>query len=158
MTTFPIVGIGSGSYFSAWQACGLTSFPAIDLSGGTNFAYAWKSCGSMTTFPIVGIGSGSFQEAWNGCSSLAELAAIDMSGATSLATALNNCSALASILATGWDLDFSVANCALQAAALDTLYGNLASVAKTITVTGNPGVGADDPSIATAKGWTVTGS
>lgn len=29
---------------------------------------------------------------------------------------------------------------------------------KTITVTGNPGTGGDDPTIATNKGWTVTGS
>ena len=29
---------------------------------------------------------------------------------------------------------------------------------RTITVTGNPGIAGDDPTIATNKGWTVTGS
>ena len=43
--------------------------------------------------------------------------------------------------------------------ALDAIYTNLASgvTAQTITVTGNWGVATDTPSIATAKGWTVTG-
>jgi hypothetical protein len=37
--------------------------------------------------------------------------------------------------------------------------GGVASIQdnRTITVTGNPGTTADDPTIATNKGWTVTG-
>jgi hypothetical protein len=33
----------------------------------------------------------------------------------------------------------------------------LPTLARTITVTGNYGTASDTPSIATAKGWTVTG-
>ena len=45
------------------------------------------------------------------------------------------------------------------AAALNEIYANLSAngAGKTITVTGNYGTASDDPSIATAKGWTVTG-
>ncbi len=52
----------------------------------------------------------------------------------------------------------SYASCRLSAEALNDIYTGLATVtAKTITVTGNYGVTGDDPTIATAKGWTVTG-
>jgi hypothetical protein len=54
---------------------------------------------------------------------------------------------------------FTVASCKLSAAALDALYTSLPTVTgQTITVTGNVGIAADTPTIATAKGWTVTGS
>jgi hypothetical protein len=47
----------------------------------------------------------------------------------------------------------------LSATQLNAIYTNLASgvVSQTITVTGNWGAATDTPSIATAKGWTVTG-
>jgi hypothetical protein len=48
----------------------------------------------------------------------------------------------------------------LGPAALDEIYTSLASgvTGQTITVTTNWGTTADTPTIATAKGWTVTGS
>lgn len=56
----------------------------------------------------------------------------------------------------------NVAGSQLTAAALDALYRSLPDrtglAAGAITVTGNPGTGADTPAIATAKNWTVTGS
>jgi hypothetical protein len=46
----------------------------------------------------------------------------------------------------------------LAAAQLDEIYTNLPTVtSKTITVSGNWGTAGDTPTIATAKGWTVTG-
>jgi len=68
------------------------------------------------------------------------------------------CNSLARIQAKDFKFTFSVANCKLSAAALDEIYTNLpVAVAQTITVTGNYGTTGDDPTIATAKGWTVTG-
>lgn len=52
-------------------------------------------------------------------------------------------------------ISFSVENNALSSEALDEIYTALPPASATITVTGNPGVGGDDPTIATAKGWTV---
>ena len=47
----------------------------------------------------------------------------------------------------------------LDGPTLNAIYTSLPTVsAKTITVTSNPGALGDDPTIATAKGWTVTGS
>jgi hypothetical protein len=60
--------------------------------------------------------------------------------------------------ATGIAQNISVANCKLSATKLNEIYSNLKTVTgKTITVTGNYGTASDDPSIAIAKGWTVTG-
>lgn len=53
---------------------------------------------------------------------------------------------------------FSIASCKLSANALNKIYTSLPTVVgQTITVTGNWGTANDTPSIATAKGWTVTG-
>jgi hypothetical protein len=52
----------------------------------------------------------------------------------------------------------TVASCQLSATALNDIYTALPTVVgQTITVTGNWGVATDNPAIATAKGWTVTG-
>jgi hypothetical protein len=52
----------------------------------------------------------------------------------------------------------TIANCKLSGTALNAYYSSLPTVsAQTLTVTGNWGTATDDPAIATAKGWTVTG-
>lgn len=54
-------------------------------------------------------------------------------------------------------VSFSVESCKLSGAALDEIYTSLPTVVgQTITVTGNFGTATHTPSIATAKGWTVT--
>jgi hypothetical protein len=69
-----------------------------------------------------------------------------------------NCPSLSQIKVTGIKFTSSVTACKLSAAALNEIYTNLATVtSQTITVTNNHGTNADDPTIATAKGWTVTG-
>ena len=71
------------------------------------------------------------------------------------------CYSLQSVEITGAKYAIDYSNCMLSSAALNTIYANLgtpAGGAQTITVTGNWGTAGDDPSIATAKGWTVAGS
>jgi len=68
------------------------------------------------------------------------------------------CNSLARIQAKNFRFSFSVANCKLSAAALNEIYTNLpVAASQTITVSNNYGTTGDDPTIATAKGWTVTG-
>jgi len=83
--------------------------------------------------------------------------AVTSAPATSLATYFPN---LSSVIATGMRYAFSVLGCRLDGTALDALYTSLgtAAGAQTLTVTSNHGTVDDTPSIATAKGWTVTGS
>ncbi len=61
--------------------------------------------------------------------------------------------------ATGMNASFDVSNNNLDSTALDEIYTNASATGagKTITVTANWGAANDNPSIATAKGWTVTG-
>jgi hypothetical protein len=99
---------------------------------------------------------------FNNCNSLTSVPQLNTTAVTS-ATNFNNmfasCNNLARIEAKDFNFTFSVANCKLSAVALDEIYTNLPTVSgQTITVTGNYGIAGDDPTIATAKGWTVTGS
>jgi hypothetical protein len=74
------------------------------------------------------------------------------------ANLFNGCSALSRIENCSLPLTFSLLNCRLGAAALDEIYTALPTISsQTLTVTGNFGTSADTPSIATGKGWTVTG-
>lgn len=61
--------------------------------------------------------------------------------------------------ASGINASINFTNCCFDAATLDYIYTNLSSTGsgKTINVTGNHGTANDDPTIATNKGWTVTG-
>jgi surface protein len=65
-----------------------------------------------------------------------------------------------SIILTGLKYAVSIAGMRLSGVALDALYTSLGTAvgAQTLTVTTNHGTVDDTPSIATAKGWTVTGS
>jgi hypothetical protein len=108
------------------------------------------------------------------CGSCSNLDTVDISYLYDLISAkFDDNSSLASVTALGvgsamyypwysyWTLGagISVKNCNLNAAALDQLYSDLAeSQAGQLFVHNNPGVGSDDPTIATAKNYTVYGS
>lgn len=103
--------------------------------------------------------------AFNGQSQLESIIGLNLSGITSAAnitSAFNNCQNLSTLdfggANQGPKYTFSVANCKLSATALNNIYSQLPTITgQTITVTGNWGTATDDPTIATAKGWTVTG-
>jgi hypothetical protein len=98
---------------------------------------------------------------FNGCGSLQTVLALNTTAVISSANFSNmfaNCNSLSRIQAKDFRFTFSVANCKLSAAALNEIYTNLPTVTgQTITVTGNYGTTDDNPTIATARGWTVTG-
>ena len=89
------------------------------------------------------------------------LPALQMGAGTSASSYVNmfvNCLSLADAPLVGVKFSINVSGGKLSAAALNALYSNLATVtSQTITVSGNWGAAGDDPTIATAKGWTVTG-
>lgn len=93
------------------------------------------------------------------CNALIEIGPMDFSAVTSATNAFYGCYSLQRMRATGLSISFSLAGCNLGAEALNEVFSNLATVigGQTITVTGNYGVNEPgyDPSIATAKGWTV---
>jgi len=74
LTSFPAdaklgTAANNVNFNSAWQASGLTSFPALDLSNGNNFSSAWRSCSALTSFPAgaklgTSANNVNFQDAW----------------------------------------------------------------------------------------------
>jgi len=88
---------------------------------------------------------------------------LNLTGVTAAPSGLFSSSAftnLSSVILTGLRYAVDVSGMRLDGTALNALYTSLgtAAGAQTITVTNNHGTVDDTPSIATAKGWTVTGS
>lgn len=120
---------------------------------------ALESVGLFTT-SSVNIATTMF----NGCKSLTSIPAFNFAAVTTgngnfitstVSAAAQN---LNRSQVTGLKFTHSYINANLSAAELNAIYTNLGTAtAQTITVTGNPGIVTDDPTIATAKGWTVTG-
>jgi len=135
----------------------LSVIPAFDLSSATNvlgFAY---QCFSLYRWPAVTLGAAvNATQMVDQTQSLKEIAPADWSGVNNLTGAFGLNYSLSRIQATGIKVTFSIAGGNMSAMALNELFTNLATVVgQTVTITGNPGAGTCDQSIATAKGWTV---
>jgi hypothetical protein len=140
----------------------LNSVNLLNTNLVTNFGSMFLSCYALQKVKLSSTAAGTdFSSMFDNCRSLTTVPAINVGAATSSASytnMFNGCTGLTSILATGFKYTFSVASCSLSAAALNTLYGNLATTTgQTITVSSNWGTATDDPTLATGKGWTVTG-
>jgi hypothetical protein len=108
--------------------------PGITMGTATNATNMFSRCWNMHTIPALNFTNivtttGTFFENFS----------------------LSSCG----ITGIGRNVDFT--NASMGATALNALYTSLQTVARTITVTGNWGTASDNPAIATAKGWTVTG-
>lgn len=113
--------------------------------------------------------STALNDVFNGCRILKTIGISDVSGlsgstyTTVYNGMFNACPSLIEVGLSGISENFSIQNCSLGPTALNDLYGRLAIVgasgagAKTITVSGNWGAASDNPAIAIAKGWSVSG-
>jgi len=139
----------------------LKTVPPFDTSNVTGISSMFSNAFSLTSVPPLNTANVvASDNLFNSCFCLTEIPAMSLASVTtsSYPNMYSYCRSLSSIKMTGHRLTFSVFNCKLSSAALNELYTNLATVTgQTITVTGNHGVAADDPTIATSKGWTVTG-
>lgn len=148
---------------SMFSNSGIREAPIMDLSNVTNTSSMFSSCLYLTTVPLYNLSSATnISNMFSGCSALDVIPALNVtpaSSSTNLSGIFTNCQSLARIQAKDFRFTFSVANCKLSATALNEIYTNLPTVTgQTITVSGNYGTAGDNPAIATAKGWTVTGS
>jgi hypothetical protein len=121
--------------------------------------------GSIPAFATNAAAANAYQSMFAQCSSLQQVPDMNFSRAAALSSYSSMFSACPSLSkinlspGNGPKFTFSVQNCKLSAASLNQLYTSLPTVSgQTITVTGNVGIAGDDPTIATAKGWTVSGS
>ena len=156
----PALNTSSGTNFTGmFQQCyALQQVPALNTSSGTNFTNMFYNCSSLQQVPALNTSSGTnFTNMFYNCSSLQQVPALNTSSGTNFTNMFQSCYALQWSDVYGGRYAISYATANLSAAALDNIYTNLgtAAGAQTITVTGNWGTAGDDPTIATAKGFSV---
>ena len=162
-----IVAVGAlTSMASLFNGCrSLQSLPSLpSATAVTNMSSAFSNCSSLQTlppFPGSVAAVTNMTGVFSGCSSLQTIPPMDTSGVSSSVNFSNAYIAggLTRIQATGQRFTFSVASQRLSAVALNEIFTGLPTVTgQTITVTGNYGINEAgyNPTIATAKGWTVT--
>ncbi len=146
-----------GSMFSGCYS--LTSVPLFNTSAVTSMSGMFYNCYSLTSVPLFNTSAvTNMGSMFYNCFSLASVPQFNTAAVTNMVSMFAACNSLSKVSMTGTKVSFSVANCKLSAARLNEIYSNLATVTgQTITVTGNYGTATDNPTIATAKGWTVTG-
>lgn len=143
---------------SMFNGCSaLTKVPTYDTARVTNMANMFLACLNIQALPPFNTSAATTISAmFGGCNKVTTLPAYDFSKVSTISATTFALSGLTSFLATGLSITFTVANCKMDAAALETMFRNLGpGTGKTVTVTGNPGAATCDKSIATAKGWTV---
>jgi len=155
------------SMFSSCQS--LQSVPLFNTVNVLNMTSMFSSCFALTTVPgfdtTATAGGSAFTSMFSSCGALTTIGNMNFGrsgiiNTSAYTTMFSSCPSLSSInCGTGPKFTFTVASCKLSGTALNALYTSLPSVtAQTITVSGNVGIATDTPSIATGKGWTVTGS
>ena len=140
----------------------LTSVPLFNTAAVTNMSSMFSSCYALASVPLFNTAAVTTMNGmFNGCSNLTTVPALVTTAVTSSTNFTNmffSCPSLSSIKAKNFRFTFTVGNCKLSSTALNEIYTNLPTVTgQTITVSGNYGTTGDTPSIATAKGWTVSG-
>lgn len=162
LTSVPLLNTASGTDFSyMFEGCrSLQSVPLLNTASGSNFSGMFRDCSTLQSVPLLNTAAGTdFGSMFWGCASLQSAPLLNTAAGTIFSNMFLNCTALAKGRLAGTTRSISYASLMLSASALNDIYTGLgtAAGAQTITVTGNWGTTSDTPSIATAKGWTVTG-
>ena len=136
----------------------LQSVPLFNTAAVTSMSSMFNNCYSLQSVPAFNTAAvTSMSYMFYTCYSLEMISCSSASSITDFTSTFTGCISLSRIKTTGCPITFSLANCNLGPTELDEIYTGLPTVTgKTITVTGNWGTGSHTPSIATAKGWTVT--
>lgn len=144
-----------------FQNCSsLVSINIFTATGITNASSMFQSCFSLVVIPALDFAAiTNAGNMFNACRSLIQInCTFNNVGTLTTTTMFNSAPSLARLTSATIGNTFSITNCNLSGPELNEVYSALPSVTgKTITVTGNWGTATDDPTIATAKGWVVTG-
>jgi surface protein len=163
LTTVPLFNTAAVTNMSSMlNGCStLTTVPLFNTAAVTDMSNMFNSCNSLAAIPLFNTAAVTvIFSMFGSCISLSSVPALVVTAVTTgnFVAMFINCNSLARIEAKNFRFSFSVANCKLSATALNEIYTNLpVAVGQTITVTNNYGTTGDDPTIATAKEWTVTG-
>ena len=148
---------------SSLQSLNLSSF---NTAAVTNMSNMFQNCYSLQSLNLSSFNTAAVTNMgsmFSGCSSLQK---IDLSGTNvgavtsvgNFGSFTNGTTSLIKCRLPQAKWNFTVANNPLSATELNLLFGDLATVSgQTITITGCTGAATCDKTIATNKGWTVTG-
>lgn len=140
----------------------LINGPAYNTTAATTVSSMFTGCVSLVSIPsyvltsVTGTGMLSFL---SGCTSLSTIPTMTVgTGITGFTSTFPTTGRLAKLQMSGLKFSFSIITNMMSATELNNLYTLLPTVTgQTLNVTGNWGTASDTPSIATAKGWTITG-
>jgi len=162
LQSVPLFNTAAGTSFSnMFNNCrALQSVPLFNTAAGTNFSSMFINCYSLQSVPLFNTAAGTnFGSMFNNCRTLQSVPLFNTAAGTIFSNMFISCFSLQSAALAGTPITHSYTGCKLSATELNRIYTNLKSgvAARTITVSNNYGTAGDNPSIATAKGWTVTG-
>lgn len=166
------------TYSRMFEDSGIEVQPTLDFSSATNVNDMYENAGlKEITFDLTGLAAteiirdckritkatlsntGSMTSLSNfarSCTMLREFTMDDCSSVTVAATTFSASQALSKIILTGMTVTFTINDCNLNTTEIDALFTSLGDgTGETVTVTNNPGSATCDPTIATAKNWTV---
>ena len=164
LQSVPLFNTAAATNMSAmFQSCvSLQSVPALNTASVTNMATMFQNCTSLQSIPAFNTAAvTNMSSMFQNCVSLQAIPALNCSSATNMTSFAATCHSLKRCQANGIKASVSFATSTFSASNLNEIYTNLANLTslptQTITVTGNYGTATDNPAIATAKNWTVTG-
>jgi hypothetical protein len=145
---------------SMFSACGsLRKAPVLDTSKCLTFTSLFSACTALINIPTYSTALGTnFSGMFQNARVIALLPALDLTSATNLTNSVASAYNISDINFVNIGVSLNVAGLKLTAARLNEIFGNLkTTTGQTVTITNNPGATTCDRTIATAKGWTVTG-
>jgi hypothetical protein len=163
LQSIPLFNTAAGTSFTNFllNCSSLKSVPLFNTAAGTNFSSFLIGCFNLQSIPLLNTAAGTnFSSFLSVCSSLQSIPLFNTAAGINFSSFILNCASVSRIQATfPASQNISFANLSLGPTALNEIYTNLPTASgspRTITVTGNWGTTSHNPSIATAKGWTVT--
>ena len=161
LQSIPLLNTAAGTDFSyMFNGCTtLQSAPVMNTAAGTIFSFMFNGCAALQSIPLLNTAAGTnFSYMFYGCAALQSIPLLNTAAGTNFNYMFYGCPSLQSAALAGTAQNISYSGCKLSGPELNLIYGSLASgvSSKTIDVTNNWGTASHTPSIATAKGWTVT--
>lgn len=148
--------------FNGWSW--LDEVPLFDTSNVTNMSNMFRGCSLLESVPLFDTSNvTNMSYMFYGCSSLVEVELTDCSKVTNtntmFGTTVAQATSLERLILPSMTRGFTLRGTNMGASALNDFFHSLgtASGSQTINITGAPGAAECDKSIATTKGWTITG-
>jgi surface protein len=166
LKTIPLLNTQNVTSFSnTFNGCtALQEVPPLNTSKCTNFSSMFNSCTSLKSIPLLDTSLGTtVSTMFNSCVNLNEIPSLNFASVTTgnFSLLFNTTYNIKRNQMYGARFNIDISNGSLDSTALNEVYTNLGTAAVSgstaITVTGNWGTANDDPTIANAKGWVVTG-